>query len=47
MAEYRLNNEAKNDLIRIHQYGVQKFGESQADQYFMCLSYFINGTWNL
>jgi len=34
MAEYRLSNEAKNDLIRIHQYGVEKFGEAQADNYF-------------
>jgi len=34
MAEYRLSNEAKNDLIRIHQYGVKKFGLAQADKYF-------------
>jgi toxin ParE1/3/4 len=34
MAKYRLSNEAKNDLIRIHQYGVKKFGETQADNYF-------------
>ena len=34
MAEYRLSNEAKNDLIRIHQYGVKEFGEIQADNYF-------------
>ena len=34
MANYRLTNEAKNDLIRIHQYGVQKFGMTQADKYF-------------
>jgi toxin ParE1/3/4 len=34
MADYRLSNEAKNDLIRIHQYGVKKFGEVQADKYF-------------
>jgi len=34
MAEYRLTNEAKNDLIRIHQYGAQKFGMVQADTYF-------------
>lgn len=34
MAEYRLSNEAKNDLIRIHQFGVKKFGEIQADNYF-------------
>jgi len=34
MAEFRLSNEAKNDLIRIHQYGVKKFGDIQADNYF-------------
>lgn len=34
MAKYRLSNEAKNDLIRIHQYGVEKFGMTQADKYF-------------
>lgn len=34
MADYRLSNEAKNDLIRIHQYGVKKFGKVQADKYF-------------
>ncbi|WP_075340586.1 type II toxin-antitoxin system RelE/ParE family toxin [Tenacibaculum agarivorans] len=34
MAQYRLSNEAKNDLIRIHHYGVEKFGMTQADKYF-------------
>lgn len=34
MATYKLSNEAKNDLIRIHQYGVAQFGEKQADIYF-------------
>ena len=34
MAKYRLSNSAKDDLIRIHHYGVKKFGMSQADQYF-------------
>ena len=34
MANYRLSNEAKNDLIRIHQYGIKKFGMAQADNYF-------------
>jgi len=34
MAQYRLSNEAKNDLIRIHHYGVEKFGMIQADKYF-------------
>ncbi len=34
MAKYRLSNVAKEDLIRIHRYGVQKFGLAQADKYF-------------
>jgi len=34
MAEYRLSNDAKEDLIRIHQFGVQRFGITQADKYF-------------
>ncbi|RKS42520.1 toxin ParE1/3/4 [Gillisia mitskevichiae] len=34
MADYRLSNEAKEDLIRIHHYGVRKFGNAQADKYF-------------
>jgi len=34
MAKYRLSNQAKEDLIRIHQYGIVKFGETQADKYF-------------
>lgn len=34
MADYMLINEAKNDLIRTHQYGVEKTGEIQADNYF-------------
>ena len=34
MANYRLSNLAKEDLIRIHRYGVDKFGMTQADKYF-------------
>ena len=34
MADYRLSNDAREDLIRIHQYGVRKFGMIQADKYF-------------
>lgn len=34
MANYRLSNQVKEDLIRIHHYGVEKFGMSQADKYF-------------
>jgi toxin ParE1/3/4 len=37
MAKYRLSNEAKEDLIRIHHYGVEKFGMDQADKYFYSL----------
>ncbi|MBW2962949.1 type II toxin-antitoxin system RelE/ParE family toxin [Mesonia aestuariivivens] len=34
MAKYKLSNLAKEDLIRIHQYGMQRFGVNQADKYF-------------
>jgi len=34
MAEYRLSNEAREDLIRIHHFGVKQFGMAQADKYF-------------
>lgn len=34
MASYQLSEEAKADLIRIHQYGIIRFGEKQADFYF-------------
>ncbi len=34
MARYKLSNEAKTDLIRIHHYGIKKFGLTQADKYF-------------
>ncbi len=34
MANYRISNSAKEDLIRIHHFGVKKFGMSQADKYF-------------
>ena len=34
MASYRLSNQAKEDLIRIYQYGRVKFGERQAEKYF-------------
>jgi len=34
MTKYRLSNVAKEDLIRIHQYGVKQFGVTQADKYF-------------
>lgn len=34
MANYKISNQAKEDLIRIHKYGVEKFGMIQADKYF-------------
>jgi len=34
MADYKLSNLTKEDLIRIHRYGVEKFGMKQADKYF-------------
>ncbi len=34
MANFKLSNAAKDDLIRIHHWGVEKFGEKQADKYF-------------
>ncbi|MEL6556941.1 MAG: type II toxin-antitoxin system RelE/ParE family toxin [Bacteroidota bacterium] len=34
MAEYKLSNDARDDLIRIHQHGIRKFGIAQADRYF-------------
>lgn len=34
MTNYKLSNTAKEDLIRIHHYGVEKFGVIQADKYF-------------
>ncbi len=34
MTKYRLSNDAKDDLIRIHRYGAKKFGTQQANKYF-------------
>jgi toxin ParE1/3/4 len=34
MANYKLSKHAKEDLIRIHQYGVKTFGIKQADKYY-------------
>lgn len=34
MAKYRLSEEAKEDLIRIYRYGVERFGEQQAEKYY-------------
>jgi toxin ParE1/3/4 len=40
VANYKLSNVAKEDLIRIHQYGVKHFGTRQADKYFE--SFFVH-----
>ncbi len=37
MLTYRISNQAKADLIRIHHYGVKRFGVNQADKYFNSL----------
>ena len=34
MANYKLSVLAKEDLIRIHEYGTRNFGEEWADKYF-------------
>jgi toxin ParE1/3/4 len=34
MAKYKLSEVAKEDLIRIYNYGAKTFGESQAEKYF-------------
>ncbi len=34
MDKYKLSNDAKKDLIRIHHYGIKEFGMNQADKYF-------------
>jgi len=34
MAKYKLSNADREDLIRIHHYGVRQFGMQQADKYF-------------
>lgn len=42
MANYRLSNEAKADLIRIHHYGTKMFGVVQADKYYNTFFKFFN-----
>ena len=34
MGNYKLTEDAKEDLRRIYKYGVKEFGETQADLYF-------------
>jgi toxin ParE1/3/4 len=33
VAKYKLSNVAKEDLIRIHQNGIERFGMDQADKF--------------
>lgn len=42
MANYKLSNLAKEDLIRIHHYGILKFGVNQADKYFNSFFEYFN-----
>ena len=42
MAKYKLSNVAKEDLIRIHHYGVKKFGMAQADKYYASFFEYFN-----
>lgn len=37
MANYKLTEQAREDHIRIHQCGMARFGEKQADKYFELL----------
>lgn len=34
MPKYKISNLARQDLIRIYQYGLVRFGQNQADKYF-------------
>ena len=34
MTKYRISNTAKSDLIRLHHFGVERFGVKQADKYY-------------
>ena len=38
MGNYKLTEDAKDDLRRIYRYGVKEFGEAQADLYYDALS---------
>jgi toxin ParE1/3/4 len=43
MPNYKISEVAKEDLIRIHQYGVEQFGMKHADKYFNAFfNYFEN-----
>ena len=37
MGNYKLSAQAEADLIRIHQWGIRRFGEHQGDAYYLQL----------
>lgn len=37
MGSYKLSEDAKADLIRIHQHGIHRHGEAQGDKYYYAL----------
>lgn len=37
MGSYKLSEDAKADLIRIHQHGIRRYGEAQGDKYYYAL----------
>ena len=42
MGKYRLSTDAKNDLIRIHHYGLERFGVIQTDKYLNAIFEFFD-----
>jgi|GEM_PF-6426902 len=41
MAIYELSSTAKEGLIKIHHYGIERFGLRKADKYFNDFSFFL------
>ena len=37
MANYKLSKLAKEDLMRIHEYGTRNFGAARAEKYFLAI----------
>lgn len=37
MGSYKLSEDAKADLTRIHQHGIRRYGETQGDKYYYAL----------
>lgn len=46
MGNYKLSEDAKTDLIRIHQRGVREHGQTQADKYYMAFLIVLNNWQN-